>query len=69
MDLPPRPNSKRNIIHRAISSFSTLFSSFLNESKELDTEEELRLCGFSSQEIADLRTRQESWDGMQQGFW
>ena len=61
-DLPPRPKAKRNIINRAISSVSSLFTFCSKKSEESKIEEELERCGFSAQEIEDFRARQEHWD-------
>jgi len=61
-DLPPRPKVKRSIVHRAILFVSSLFSFCSKTSGEPKIEEELEHCGFSAQEIAECKARQERWD-------
>jgi hypothetical protein len=37
---------------------------FPKKSRKLRTEKELEHCGFSSQDVAELKAIQESWDEM-----
>ena len=66
-DLPPRPKAKRNIMNRAISSVPPLFSFCSKKSGEPKIEEELERCGFSAQDIAECKARQEPWDDQWRG--